>query len=212
MQEIQDDRRIDTTSLEKEEEDLKDVLIKSEDIENNCKITLNQNQSELKSLKNEMANSERKKNVLDQQIREQESILNSFIDNSQSRARDVERKRKVVVSREKAVNDVARIVETQMNLRQQRIDEATAKVNRFKFILFYFMYISLNLFPLPLFSIPLSISHSQYHSHTLTPPLTLPFTPTLSLSPFSQKNLLRIGMESLSNVLTMTLKKGEQTY
>ena len=75
-----------------------------------------------------MANSERKKNVLDQQIREQESILNSFIDNSQSRARDVERKRKVVVSREKAVNDVARIVETQMNLRQQRIDEATAKV------------------------------------------------------------------------------------
>lgn len=212
MQEIQDDRRIDTTSLEKEEEDLKDVLIKSEDIENNCKITLNQNQSELKSLKNEMANSERKKNVLDQQIREQESILNSFIDNSQSRARDVERKRKVVVSREKAVNDVARIVETQMNLRQQRIDEATAKVNRFKFILFYFMYISLNLFPLPLFSIPLSISHSQYHSHTLTPPLTLPFTPTLSLSPFSQKNLLRIGMESLSSVLTMTLKKGEQTY
>ena len=43
---------------------------------------------------------------------------------------EVERKRKVVVSREKAVNDVARIVETQMNLRQQRIDEATAKVIR----------------------------------------------------------------------------------
>ena len=144
LQDIQDAGRIDTTGLEKEEEELKDAILKSSILEEDQKIKYDQYQKEYKILKNELTNAEKKKDNYDRQIKEQEKILHEYIANCQSRVVLVERAKKSVTMREKALNEVVKILENHVVIRQKKIDEASEKVRIiaiFCFLFFVFCFL-----------------------------------------------------------------------
>ena len=134
LQDIQDAGRIDTTSLEEEEEELKEAILKSSALEDEQKIKYDYFQSELKGLKSELINAEKKRDFFEKQMKDEERILNQYITNCQSRAVQVEQAKKNILKREKEVNDVVKLLENKMVVRQQKVDEASVKV--FKSVFF----------------------------------------------------------------------------
>ena len=129
LQDIQDAGQIDTTGLEQDEDDLKEAILKSSVLEDEQKIKYDYCQSELRGLKNELINAEKKKDFYEKQIKDQEKILHQYIDNCQLRTTNVEQAKKNVVIREKKMNEVVKILENQMIIRQRKVDEASAKVS-----------------------------------------------------------------------------------
>ena len=72
---------------------------------------------------------EKKRDFYDRQIKDQEKILHQYINNCQLRTTNVEQAKKNVLIREKKMNEVVKILENQMIVRQRKVDEASAKVS-----------------------------------------------------------------------------------
>lgn len=129
LAEIQEAGRIDTTSLEVEETDYIDALEQSGKMHDERKSVLEEKQQELKALKKDLTQAERRKDGIENEIKEQEKVLNQFILDCVSRTKEVDRAKKGVQTKEKAVQDVAKVIEGRMAVREEKVEEASRKVS-----------------------------------------------------------------------------------
>ena len=131
LAEIQEAGRIDTTPLENVEAEYVEALEKSAKMHDSYKSTLDEKQSELKELKKDLREAEKKQEAVDNEIKEQEKVLNQFIVSQESRSREEDKAKKVVATKMKAVQDVEKILENQLLIKEEAVIEASKKVINF---------------------------------------------------------------------------------
>lgn len=85
-------------------------------------------QAELKELRGVLAQADKKKDSILKSIKDQESILQTYVEKAQSRTRDIHRAGKVVVAKEKDVNDIAKLIEEREIAREIVVQNARSKV------------------------------------------------------------------------------------
>jgi hypothetical protein len=107
---------------------LKEALEKNAVMEEDLKVKLDGHQLEMRALKDEVNSVERSKDAINQEIKEQETILRNFIDTMKTRSREIDRAQKNIVLMEKACAIILDLKEKQMRERQKRVDLAKAKV------------------------------------------------------------------------------------
>jgi hypothetical protein len=110
---------------------LKEALEKNAVMEEDLKVKMDGHQLEMRALKDEVNTVERAKDSINQEIKEQETILRNFIDTLKTRSRVIDRAQKNIVLKEKACAIIQDLMENQMRERQKRVDLAKAKVRTY---------------------------------------------------------------------------------
>ena len=100
-------------------------------MEEELKVKMDQQQLEMRVLKDEVNAVERSKDAVNQNIKEQETILRNLIDTMKTRSREIDRAQKNIVLKEKACANIEELKEKQMRERQKKIDHAKAKVRTY---------------------------------------------------------------------------------
>lgn len=107
---------------------LKEALEKNAVLGEELKVKMDEHQLEMRTLKEEVNAVERSKDAINQEIKEQETILRNFIDTLKTRSREIDRAQKNIVLKEKACALIQDLKEKQLKERQKRVDLAVAKV------------------------------------------------------------------------------------
>mmetsp|Transcript_12716 Transcript_12716/g.12359 ORF Transcript_12716/g.12359 Transcript_12716/m.12359 type:complete len:1152 (-) Transcript_12716:632-4087(-) len=127
MAEIQAVGRIDTTNLEEEELELKDALDQLLAPEVEKKALMEEVLGEMKKLKADVNEAEKRKAALERDFKKESSKLEKLVENDESKKREVQRARKDVATKEKAVAYRERMKEDRKVLLQQALDIANEK-------------------------------------------------------------------------------------
>ena len=98
-------------------------------------------QAELKELKGVLSSADKKKDLILKSIKDQERILQSYVEKAQSRTRDIHRAGKVVMAKEKDVKDIAKLIEEREVAREAVVQNARSKVSSHDDVLYYLSFI-----------------------------------------------------------------------
>lgn len=88
-------------------------------------------QAELKVLRGTLAAADKKKDSIVKSIKDQEKILQTYVEKAQSRTRDISRQAKIVAAKQKGVSDIENAIEQRKVVREIAVNNARTKVGAY---------------------------------------------------------------------------------